>query len=138
MRIAWAMFCRYAENEGGGCTIIGGGLDTFTLPEFPGSVAIFLATRILAMEDELEAPFNVTFHIRNPQLEQVGEDLTFPITPQLNPERTPGWEQGIVLTGQHVFQVHETGPHQLDILLDGAHGSTIPFLVNQVEAEDAA
>ena len=75
MQIDWVIPCRFAEVHDNLATIVGGGIDTFWLPELPGLVQVFLAIRLTATPDELEAdtPHKTANRIKDPRGELMSE-----------------------------------------------------------------
>ena len=53
MTIDWVIPCRYGEIHDNLATLVGAGIDTLWVPQFPGPIQVGAAVRLLATADEL-------------------------------------------------------------------------------------
>jgi hypothetical protein len=114
------------DVTGGLATIVGAGIDTFTVPQLPMPVGINLAMRIVGLPDSVQHDLEIG--ILGPSMESVQDPLktTFRMTSQ--PGNPPGWEvQALVPVGLQ-FQALEDGTYTLNVSVDRASKSS-PFRV---------
>ena len=132
MRVDWAILCRFAEVDDGLATIIGGGIDTFTVPSLPALLDLVMVVRLVGSPEETE--HQLAIRLVDPELKQVGKELraTFSGTP--NPEALPGWEAGVILRVAAGFPAPVAGPYTLEIAVDGRAAHTVPIIVRQAAA----
>lgn len=129
MRIDWAITCRYAEVNTNLVTIVGAGIDTYMLAEFPADLQVVLAVRLLAGEDDLgpEKTHTLVIRVLDPEMELISE---IPVTMEglESPNRRPGWEAGLALPIVQLFRVPEPGIYTIDLAIGGGT-RTIPIIV---------
>ncbi len=132
MRVDWAIICRYAEvAQDGLATLVGAGIDSFWLPEFPAELAVLVAVRFVGPDSELHAehPHELTARVLDPQMIQIAE-LTSPFVIERGPRHPEGWEGGAIVATLHRFRAETAGAYTIDIAVDGNH-QTVPVIVNQ-------
>jgi hypothetical protein len=135
VRIDWAVACRYVEVSGGTATIVGAGIDTYTLQSFPADLQVNMAVRIAAQDDELGSEHQHAFGVKvlDPAMEPISE-LRTPFTSEANPLKRPGWEGGMILPVVQVFRPEAPGVYTIELSVDGR---AYPFsiIVNEADAE---
>ncbi len=119
MNIDWVIPCRYAEIHDNLATIVGGGIDTYWLPELPAPIQVVIAVRALALAEEFDGrEHQVTNRVRDPHGELVSE-----VIGQLaiaGGAARPEWLTGITLASVVQFDVTEEGTYTLEHVIDDA------------------
>jgi hypothetical protein len=126
LRVDWVIPCRFVEVTNGLATIVGAGIDTFTVPQLPSPVGMSLALRICGLPDT--AQHDLEIDILGPSMESIQEPLKtqFSMTPQ--PGNVAGWEVQALLPIVLQFEAPDDGTYTLNVSVDGASRS-IPFRV---------
>lgn len=135
MRIDWIIPCRYAEIHQNLGTIVGAGIDTFTVPALPAHIEVAVVVRLLAMPDELRANHEHTSKsiVTDPTGSVVSEHAdTFSVSVEHVHEE---WLTDIMHTVVVRFEAAGAGTHNLEYVVDG-HSVTVPLRV--VDASQSA
>lgn len=132
MRVDWAIACRYVEVNGGLATIIGAGIDTFWVSEFPANLTVPVAVKVAGSQDEVENEHVLMGRVLNPQLEEIAS-IQGTFTAESSLDAQPGWEASIALATLHVFTATEPGAYTIDVNVDG-RSQTVPLAVRQLPA----
>jgi hypothetical protein len=133
VRIDWAVVCRYIEVNGGLATIVGGGIDTYTLAAFPADLQVIMAVRVVAQDDEVgpDRPHTFGVKVLDPSMEPISE-LPTPFTLGGSRHKRPGWESGTILSVVHVFHAETPGVYTIDLSVDG-RSHPVSIVVQQVD-----
>lgn len=120
MNIDWVIPCRYAEVHDNLGTIIGAGIDTYWQQQLPAPIQVFLALRLLATPDEVEAgELHATANrIRDPRGEVLAE-ATGEIKVAGEAAR-PDWLVGVTLPVVVQFEAAEEGTYTIELDVDDA------------------
>ncbi len=117
MNIDWVIPCRYAEIHDNLATIVGGGIDTYWLPELPAPIQVVIAVRVLALAEEFDGREHaVANRVRDPHGELISE-----VIGQLaiaGEAARPEWLTGITLASVVQFDVTEEGTYTLEHVID--------------------
>ncbi len=129
MRVDWATFCRYIElHDNGSALIVGAGTDTIFVEDFPATIDLVLAARLVGPPDEAEHALGGS--VRRPDMTRLASfSATFKQGPQ-NAYAPPGWEAGFVQRIPIQFVAEAEGPYDVVIAVDG-NSRSVPFLVLQ-------
>lgn len=125
MNIDWVIPCRYVEVHDNLGTIIGAGIDTYWVPEFPAPIQVLLAVRLLAMAEEIEQgekqKHAMTNRVRDPRgdvLSEMGGKFSVSAV-----ATNPDWLTGIMAATAIQFEAAEEGTYTIDHLVDNASAS---------------
>ena len=131
MRVQAALLARFAETdpESGLLNLVGGGLDVFGLNEAPAQFPVAFAVLLRFAESEADRTFDLTFVLRGPALEPVGEPTSFEITPRLGEYHAEGSEGTFTATGALRLITESVGTHSVSVQIDGIEAGVIPFQV---------
>ncbi len=113
---------------------MGGGLDVFGLTQLPAEFPVAFAVLLRFAESEADRTFGLTFVVRGPTLQQVGESTSFEITTRLGQHHAEGWEGTFTAAGALRLVVESAGAHSISVQIDGLEAGVIPF---QVLLDDA-
>jgi hypothetical protein len=137
LRVDWAIVCRYVEINGGLATIVGGGVDGYTVGELPSPLLMTFAMRLLGLPSQDGQPSQVRAAIKilDPMMESTGNDLAveFPVTP--NPSHPAGWEMSVIIPVQMRFEATIAGTYTAHIVVDDDDPHTIAFRVDVPPSE---
>ena len=120
MNIDWIIPCRFVEVHDNLGTIVGAGIDTLFVPEFPAPVQVAIAIRIQALPEELTPDVQHTVRnvVRGPDgepLSEVGGEVAFAGSQEV--ER-PDWLQGVILATVIAFEAAEEGTYAFEHTMD--------------------
>jgi hypothetical protein len=130
MRIDCALLCDAATVREGLLHILGGGVTRINRPEFPAPAGIALALRIVLHRTEAAQPHQARFILQSEDGRPVVEgELTFSTEGGSLDALMPGEELSlpISLPFQNV-SVPSAGGYSFEILIDGIHQLSVPFL----------
>jgi hypothetical protein len=125
VNVDWVIPCRLVEVHDNLATIVGGGIDTFWMPNEPRVVAVMFAIRVTAMADELLPgnPHTMAERIRDPNGEVIHEiegELGAVVQGEvLNPE----WLQGIAIPAGAQFPADVEGTYTVTHVIDQSEHS---------------
>jgi hypothetical protein len=125
MRVDWATPCRYAEVNDGLFTIVGGGIDTYSLPAFPAELMVTILMRLASEAHEAGADHGIVITVLDPDMMPTTEDpleATFHF--ENNPNAQEGWEQQLFIPLGVRFPAAKPGVYTIDIAVDG-HSHTV-------------
>lgn len=133
MNIEWVIACRYVEVHDSLATIVGAGIDTYTLAG-PGPVQVVLAVRALATSDEVDAGEKHTIRnvIRNPSDVQIGE-----MTAELEiggSAARPEFLVGVTLPLVVQFEAAEEGTYSIEVGIDGVSRALPIHIVHELQS----
>jgi Family of unknown function (DUF6941) len=123
LNIDWVIPCRFVEVHDNLATIVGGGIDTFWVPQLPAPVQVFLAVRLTAAPEELESDeLHATVNrIRDPRGELISETSgEIGISGQA---ARPDWLVAVTLAMIVAFQAPEEGAYTIELDVDDASRS---------------
>jgi hypothetical protein len=129
VRVDWAILCRYVEVNNGLATVIGGGIDRYTVPQLPAQLGLTIALRLVGLPDMAEHTLQV--EVFDPSMNPAGQPLPTAKLRQsaLGPDHPAGWEVNVIVPTQVRLEVTEYGTYTVSIKVDGqAH--TMAFRVN--------
>jgi hypothetical protein len=134
VNVDWVIPCRFAEVHDNLATIVGAGIDTWWLGEFPAPVQVVMAVRLLATADELgpDHQHQLGNVVRDPSGEPISE-LTSAFqaaTADQVSQARPDWLNGIAMVFAVQFEATEPGTYTFDFTIDGASKS-VPLHVAQ-------
>ncbi len=134
MRVQWAVLARYAEVNGGLVTMVGGGIDLFGVPAFPGTVDFHVVANFRFHEAEAGADREIRLEILDSELRPVGAPAVFTVSLGLSEGHLAGWEAGISLVVPCLLDIPAPGTHSVTLSIDDdARAVSLPFMV--VEGE---
>lgn len=100
-------------------TIVGAGVDTFTVQQLPAPVQLVLAVRLLALAEELDGEPHVTIsRVRDPSgdlMSEVPGEIGFAA-----PEAQQEWLNGIMLPSVVQFEAPVEGTYMIEHSVDGS------------------
>lgn len=118
MNIDWVIPCRYAEVHDNLGTIVGAGIDTWWVPQFPAVIQVAVAVRLLAMADELGEDHEHTVrNIISGPSGQVLSDLTSGFA-AAGPDYRTEWLNGLMLMTVIQFEAAEEGTYTFEHVVD--------------------
>lgn len=118
MNIDWVIPCRYAEVHDNLGTIVGAGIDTWWIPEFPAPIQVAVAVRLLAVGDELGEDHDhvVRNIVTNPSGEVISDlGSTFQAA---GPGFRTEWLNGIILMMVIQFEARQEGTYTFEHVVD--------------------
>jgi hypothetical protein len=134
LNIDWIIPCRYCEVHDNLATVIGAGIDTWWVPEFPHSVQVLIAVRLLATRDELGPEHeHVTRNIIRDVSGTAVSDLQQPFkagVPAEVEQAHAEWLNGIAMVTLIQFEATEEGTYTFEHIVDGSTKS-VPLHVRQ-------
>jgi len=136
MRIDCALLCDAVTVREGLLHILGGGVTRANRPQFPSPLTMMLALRImvhpteaasehecrvllLSVDGEEVAAIAIGFGVTDPSALTPGEEASLPIP--INVSNLP---------------LPAAGPYSFEILIDGIHQASVPFLAVLIEGEE--
>ena len=134
MRIDCALLCDAATVREGLLHLLGGGVTRAGRSEFPSPLNLTLALRILVHPTEADREHQLDVQLLAADGEQVAQiGLTFGVQ-----------EPGALAPGEHVslplplplpeaVLLPHPGPYSFEILIDGIHQATVPFIAHEIE-----
>jgi hypothetical protein len=128
VNIDWMIPCRYAEVHDNLGTIVGAGIDTWWVSEFPAAIQVAVVVRLLATADELGEDHQHT--VRNIISGPSGEvlsDLASSFA-AAGPQVQTEWLNGIMVTLVIQFEAAREGTYSFEHVVDEASRS-IPLHV---------
>lgn len=128
MRVDWAIACRYCEIHDGLATIVGAGIDTWTVPEFPAAIATAMVVRLAGADLPGEHQLSTVVH--GPDMEPISGPVSATFTAGPNPAIEPGWESAVVIPTVVQFMAPEPGIFTITIGVDG-RSTTLPVIVKR-------
>lgn len=126
MRVDWGIICRYAEVNNGLATIVGAGIDNYTVAAVPAQIPLQLVVRVCGLIDAND--HDLTVKLLDTQLSEVGT-LSGTFGMEQNPNHPPGWEGAAILPVGVVLPANEVGTYTLHVSVDN-HSVTLPFRVS--------
>lgn len=135
MNIDWIIPCRYGEVHDNLATIVGGGIDTWWVPELPTAVQVGIAVRLLATADELgpEHEHSVRNIIRGPSgstLSELSDVFHAGSAAEAAAARTE-WLNGLALFTVIQFEAAEEGTYTFEHIVDQSSASVPLHVVQQ-------
>jgi hypothetical protein len=118
LNIDWVIPCRFVEVHDNLATIVGGGVDTFWVPQLPAPVQVWLAVRLTAAPEELEAgEQHVTVNrIRDPHGELISETRGEIVLG--GQAAQADWLVGITVPAVVAFEAGEVGTYTIELEVD--------------------
>jgi hypothetical protein len=132
VRIEYVVPCKFAEVHDGLATIVGGGIDTVAVAQFPSGVQVMLAVRVVALAEELPGEHRVRCPIRDSEGNTIADDLDgtleFPAEPPAPHPGGEGWLHNLMLPIGVAFGAEGPGSYTLHVMFDDAE-YPVPFHV---------
>jgi hypothetical protein len=128
-RIDWAIPCRYVEVTGGTATIVGAGVDTYWVDDFPAHIEVLLAVRIVGLPDELRQQTDLLVRMLDPDMSELGR-LEGSFTGEPGPGHYEGWEIQAIEPLAVRFEALVQGAYTVDLQL-GGKGRTVTVMIAQ-------
>lgn len=125
MNVEWVIPCRFVEVHDNLATIIGGGIDTWWLPQEPRVVAVMFAIRVTALAEEPgpDNPHTAVERIRAPNGEVIHEMSTEMGAVAVGDLLNPDWLQGIALAAGAQFPAPTEGTYTVTHKFDDSEHS---------------
>lgn len=117
MRVDWAIIARYVEVNDGLGTVVGGGSDTFTVPQLPSEVGFWMLARLVGLPDQAQHNMKVT--VLAPDMSEIGSMSASFQMGAPNPNHPPGWEASTLVPMFIRFPATQSGAHTLNVEVDG-------------------
>lgn len=132
MNVDWVIPCRYIEIHDNLGTLIGAGLDTFWVPEFPVQIQIAVAIRLSGLPEELQPDVRhaVRNIIRGPDgstVSEIGGEMGLGVAQSV--ER-PDWLQGVMMHTIIGFEATVEGTYTFEHVVDQSSQSVPLHLVH--------
>ncbi len=126
MNIDWVIPCQYGEIHDNLATIIGAGIDTWWVPQFPAPIQVVVAVRLLATAGELGEEINHTVRnvIRDPEGATLS-DLSSDFKADAGEPREE-WLNGIAVMTVIQFEAPQPGTYTFEHIVDGS-GAQVPL-----------
>lgn len=121
MNIDWIIPCRFAEVHDNLATIVGGGIDTWWLPELPAPMQVWTVVRLLGTKDEFgDVEHSLKSRIQNPDGGHVsGLEGTFQVG--ASPEHLrEDWLNQMTMAMVVAFEAPAEGTYSLWFSVDDA------------------
>lgn len=141
MNIDWIIPCRYGEIHDNLGTLVGAGIDTFWIAEFPTEIQLGIAVRLLAQADELGPGQQHTVRniIRDPDgdtVSDLSEEFSVGTAEEAVAARTE-WLNGIAVFTVIKFEVPGPGTYTFEHIVD-ASTKSVPLHVLEAPAPGGA
>lgn len=139
MRIDCALLCDAATVREGLLHILGGGITRVQRPSYPAPLGMTLAMRILVHPTEFDRAHQLEVQLQGEDGQRVaGLDATFQAGN--SGDLAPGEEASLALplAFPEVVQLPSPGRYSFELLIDGIHQATVPFLAAQVALQQLA
>jgi hypothetical protein len=137
VRVDWAIQCRYAEADGGIATIVGAGIDTYFVQEFPAELTLVVAVRLAGADEEMVEEHDMSFRVHDPDME-ITDGIRGEFRAERNPLAQAGWEAGLLFVTAHQIAAPSPGAYGLEILIDDESKHTVHFFVREPPTESGA
>lgn len=133
MRIDCALLCDSVTIREGLLHILGGGITRANREDFPAPLNLALALRImvhpteadrthqlavvlLAQDGQRIAELGIDFGVNDPSVLEPAEEASLPLALSL-----------------HTLRLPDDGPYSFELLIDGIHQGTVPFIAVKLE-----
>ncbi|MBV9142931.1 MAG: hypothetical protein JO115_18800 [Pseudonocardiales bacterium] len=134
MRLDCALLCDAATVREGLLHILGGGITRIARPEpYPVALDVFLALRIVVDPGESKRSHQSQILLQSDEGKAIAElRIEFAVGPGNKSEHRPGEEIALPIAARlHGIGVPAPGAYSFEVLIDGIHQSTVPFVVVQ-------
>lgn len=137
MNIEWLVPCRYIEVHDNLATMVGAGINTWTVPGFPVPIQVTLGVQFVGTAEELAEPqqHEMCNRIYGPDGTLVDETVGQAEIGLENPNTE--WLNALVLPFACIFEARSPGTYQLEHSIDG-NAKQIPLHVVQGDPADFA
>ncbi len=127
----FALLCNAAMEHNGLVSILGGGFDRVSAPQWPINIPVTVASRVVWEEGELGVPHIVRVQVTHSDGEQLArvEGTTIP---QREPGMDPGRPIGSMLVLVLPLQFRREGDYAVSIALDAHPLKELPLVVETV------
>jgi hypothetical protein len=125
VNVEWVIPCRFVEVHDNLATIVGGGIDTFWVPQEPRVIGVMFAIRVTALVDELGPgqAHTMAERIRDPHGEVIHEMEAELGAVAQGEVPNPEWLQGISLAVGAQFPVAVEGTYMVTHKFDASEHS---------------
>lgn len=146
MKVDCALLCDAVTVREGLLHVLGGGITRLMKETYPAPLGAGLALRILVHPTEANREHRVEARLQNEDGSEVERvEFTFATTgeaSQDNPTQAfgllPGEELGIaVAVPLQYIKLQKAGGYSLEILIDGQHKKSIPFMASQIASDES-
>jgi hypothetical protein len=124
--IGFALLCSSALEHDGLASILGGGLDRVTAPQFPLQTALTLVARIVWADDELARP-----HLVATQVGHADGTHLVKLDGTVIPARAPGARSevpvGLLLIQPLLLDIPRPGRYRVSIAIGGEPAAELPL-----------
>jgi uncharacterized protein DUF6941 len=134
VNIDWLIPCRYLEVHDNLGTLVGAGIDTFTVTELPAAIQVVIAIRLTATDDELDE--SIAHPVRS-IVRQPNGDVLSDVQGEARvggEAARPDWLAGIMLATVVQFEAAEEGTYAFEYIVDQS-SATVPLHVVQTSPE---
>jgi hypothetical protein len=132
LRVDWVIPCRYVEVNDGLATVVGAGVDHYTVPSLPTPLQVPTAIRLVGLPDDEEHRLNIT--ILSPLMESATDEPMFvTFRTQKNALLPDGWESATLIPAAVVFMASAEGAYTFTVEVDGSSKS-IPIRVKAADS----
>lgn len=126
--IGFALLCSSALEHDGLVSILGGGIDRVTGPQFPLQTALTLVARVVWSDAELGRSHLVTTRVDHADDTHLVE-LKVPAIPARLPGARAEVPVGLLLLQPLPIEIPRAGEYRVSIGLDGVVAAELPFWV---------
>ena len=130
MRLDWAILSNFAEVQANLSYVLGGGWETAWRPSFPAPFGGALSLRLLAHPSEVTTRHHVELLFWNEDGRPFAPSVSLDFGPGGIPTGHPtGWDlASVVAINLQSLLIPDAGRYSIEILIDGQHVKSIPFL----------
>lgn len=134
MQIDCALLCDAATVREGLLHVLGGGVTRAGRPEYPSSLDLTLALRILVHPTEADRPHNLEVRLQGAdgqEITQIGVQFGVRDQGDLAPGESVSLPLPLKLPQDVVLP--EPGSYSFEVLIDGNHQTSVGFIATEVE-----
>ncbi len=131
MRIDCALLCDYVTVREGLLHVLGGGITRLGRPSFPSRLGVAFALRIMVHPTEAGKEHKIdALLLAEDGAEVARMEIGFELGPQ---NVRPGEELSAPFAiPMHDFPIPHEGAYSFELLIDGVHQASVPFLAGPV------
>jgi hypothetical protein len=137
VRIDCALLCDAATVREGLLHVLGGGVTRAGRPQFPSPLGLTLALRILIHPTEADRPHNLEVRLQGEDGQLTAKfELEFGVGDPSALEPTEHASLPLPLPLPPQVQLPTPGRYSFELLIDGIHQASVPFIAHLIEGEE--
>ena len=136
MRIDCALLCDAATVREGLLHVLGGGITRAGRPEYPAPLDLTLALRILIHPTEMDRRHQLEVRLQGADGEPIaGFEIAFESTDPGDLEPGEHASLALPLVPPPTVGLPKPGRYSFEVLIDGVHQATVPFIAHEIAPE---